>query len=209
MTKLTLDRSRAPVALACLVAAAAGLCGCRGTTPARFYVLTPVAAAEAPGKDAGPGAAVLLGPVEIAGYLDRPQMVRRTGANRVDFAEFDRWAEPLKENIVRVLAADLAAALPGVRVVAFDRKTPGPAELRVAVDVARFDEAAGKLRLEAAWAVIGGVGPRTIGGRTTAVDVPLGEGEPHAAIAAAGSEALDRLAKEIAATIREVPPGTK
>ena len=51
----------------------------------------------------------------IAPELDRPELVTRSGPNRVRVADFERWAAPLAEQIRRVLAANLASRLaPGL-----------------------------------------------------------------------------------------------
>ena len=36
-------------------------------------------------------------PLDLAGYLDRPQVVIRVDGNRLHLADYDRWGEPLPE----------------------------------------------------------------------------------------------------------------
>ena len=60
-----------------------------------------------------------VGPVRLPGLLDWPQIVTRRGADEIDRAEFDRWAEPLAETVPRVLAEDLAALWKTDRVAVF------------------------------------------------------------------------------------------
>ena len=68
-------------------------------TPKSFYVLT----AEGPAP-AGGGTAIGVGPVSLAGYLDRTNLVFQEGGNRMSIAESHRWAGDLEENIARVTA---------------------------------------------------------------------------------------------------------
>jgi uncharacterized protein len=73
----------------------------------RFYTLTPMGADSA---SAPPGIRVTR--VTLPGEIDRPELVRRMDATRLQLAEEDRWAAPLGEMIQRVLSADLQARVP-------------------------------------------------------------------------------------------------
>ena len=48
-----------------------------------------------------------VGPVQLPQYVNRPQIVTRTGRNELEVAPFARWGEPLEENYSRVLAENL------------------------------------------------------------------------------------------------------
>lgn len=79
---------------------------------ARFYQLQPVRMEV---EDVSfPYDGVLVDDVETAEYLDRPQMVVRQGEHRLDYLEFDRWAEPLDENFADVLVREFGL-VSGVR----------------------------------------------------------------------------------------------
>jgi uncharacterized lipoprotein YmbA len=99
-----------------------GLPGCGTSPPTRFYILNDIAAPAATTPVAAPvlaaapaPIAVQVGRVTIAPELDRPELVTRSGPNRVRVADFERWAAPLAEQIRRVLAANLASRLaPGL-----------------------------------------------------------------------------------------------
>jgi len=64
---------------------AAGCLG--GSAPTRFYVLAPVDGAAVAGERP---LAIGVGPVSLAGYLDRPQIVTRPAADKIDIGEFDQ-----------------------------------------------------------------------------------------------------------------------
>src|SRR5262245_63349391 len=110
--------------LALVLATAALAAGCLGgSAPTRFYVLAPVDGAAVAGERP---LAIGIGPVSVAGYLDRPQIVTRPAADKIDLGEFDQWGEPLRDGITRVLAEDLARQLPGAKISTFpwrDRKS--------------------------------------------------------------------------------------
>src|ERR1700716_2978357 len=130
---------------------AAGCLG-GGSAPTRFYVLAPGEMAAV----AGPGALTVgLGPVGLAGYLDRPQIVTRPAADKIDLGEFDQWGEPLRDAISRVLAEDLSRQLPAAKVSVFPWRGLDAVRYQVIVNVTRFDgPAAGDTALEARWRVI-------------------------------------------------------
>ena len=52
-----------------------------------------------------------IGPIKIPEYLNQPKIVTRKGPNELTLAEFDRWAERLKDNLTRVLAKNLSNLL--------------------------------------------------------------------------------------------------
>jgi uncharacterized lipoprotein YmbA len=92
------------------------LLGCGTSPPTRFYILNDIAPESAAATDIHPTPVpVQLGPVAVAPELDRPELVTRSGPNRVRVADFERWAAPLADQIRRVLSDDLAARLaPGL-----------------------------------------------------------------------------------------------
>jgi uncharacterized lipoprotein YmbA len=164
----------------------------------RFYTLSAVPA-SAPGNEAG--LSVLIAPVAVPEIVDRPQFVVRKTANRIEIAEFDRWAEPLKAGIARVLAEDLAQELGTPRVAAQAQAISRDADYRVTFDVFRFDSRLGDgIALEAAWTVRAAKGGRSRIGRSV-VQEPV-QAADYEALAAAHSRALQRYAREIAAAIR-------
>ena len=79
--------------------------------PTRFYVLTvPGRTTESLAHDEVQRFRIGLKPVEVPVYLQSKSMVVRTGTNEIEFAEFDRWAEPLDQGVSRVLKEVLSEA---------------------------------------------------------------------------------------------------
>jgi hypothetical protein len=119
------------------------LCGCIRpvSPPARHYVLeSSQALGAAQSHGAGFGKLVLgIGPVEIPSYLDRPQIVTRPAPAVAELAEFDRWAEPLREALPRVLAENLSMLLGTDNVHLYPWKRSIPVDVQVTVQVIRFE----------------------------------------------------------------------
>src|ERR671924_270261 len=104
--------------------------------PSRFYLLsagpnTDTASPETSGQQ---GPTIGVGPVTLPRYVDRPQIVTRTGPYEIKLAEFDRWAEALDANFTRVLADNLSLLLPTARVVMSPWPRATPLDYQVTVD---------------------------------------------------------------------------
>ncbi|MFK7844344.1 MAG: membrane integrity-associated transporter subunit PqiC [Rhodothermales bacterium] len=71
----------------------------------RFFVLgTPVIEASSVMHAGGEGVVIGLRRLELAAYLDTPQIVVRIGTNEVQFSDTHRWGEDLAQSINRVVA---------------------------------------------------------------------------------------------------------
>jgi uncharacterized lipoprotein YmbA len=78
----------------------------------------------------------------------------RTAANRVDVLEFHRWAESLKSEIPRIIAADLDLLLKPARVSTYPQSAGQDADYRIQVDIQRFEMNAGVgVALDVLWSV--------------------------------------------------------
>ena len=193
--------------LALLLAVTLATAGGCGSSPKRnFYTLQAPAshAARTAVGDSGQPA-IVLGPVTVPDTVDRSQIVVRTSENRLDIRDLNRWAEPLRNEIARVLAADLSHNLGGAAVALQGQETAaGEPDLRLAVDVLRFESVLGdSATIEAAWLLRRSSGT-PLRGRSSARERVSGPG--YEALAAAHARALAKIAQDIAAVTRE--PGT-
>jgi uncharacterized lipoprotein YmbA len=176
--------------------------GC-GTSPTvRYYTLNT---AEASAAAAAPAKAVLsvtVGPVSVPDVVDRPQIVLRVGANRVELSEFERWGEPLKVAIPRVVAVSLEQQIAPARVFVYSPSAPG-ADFRVLIDVERFEsEPAKAVTVEASWSIRPGAKGEPRSGRSVAREPVAGAG--YDALVAAHSRALAAVSRDIAEALRSM-----
>ena len=109
------------------------LAGCTSAEPA-YYTL---AAVPGVARTGGPALVELRRP-GIAGYLDRPEIVRG-GGYQLRVLAGERWGESFGDLFGRVLAEDLNRRLPGTTVFTSAGSISAPADATVAVDVQRFD----------------------------------------------------------------------
>lgn len=127
--------------------------GCVSTTPqSSFYALRP----GHPEVVVSRGSlALAVGPIDLPRYLDRPQIVSRSGDNRLEVAEFDRWGGALEEEIARVLISQLAKSLQTDRVFGYPSRLAADADYRLALDIRSFDgPRGGSVELVLAWSLI-------------------------------------------------------
>lgn len=183
------------------------LSACGSTPKASYYTLT-----ESPMKMPGAGKApsIVVAPAVLPDIVDRPQMVVRTASNSVLLLEQHRWADSLRQEISRVIAGDLGRQLDSSRVVALVDAVQTPdTDFRLLLQVQRLDTTPGEgVALDINWQLIPRAG-KAYSGRS-AVNEPTTKGttaeDGFGALVAAHRRALDRVAAEIAAAVRAMPP---
>jgi len=195
---------RLPPFLACAMSLA--MAGCLGSSrPARFYTLEPVQVRDGPGSSAT-DATLAVGPVELPDYVDRPQIVTRTGANELVISEFDRWGGSLDRQITSSLVATLRERLgPEQFAVAPWRSAilSGGAHYRVAVSVSRFDGTPGQsVVLQARWELIAQRDGKdeALGVKEASVTEAI-DGSGYDAVVAAMQRALVRLGQQMGESV--------
>ena len=175
------------------------LAGCGNSAPTHFYSLnaTPQKSEAAP---AGPCMSVGVGPVDFPAYLDRAQIVTRSGGNRMHLAEFDQWIETPRENFQRVLTENLAGLVCAKPLVTYPWPTGGHPDRQVVIQVARFDGILGQdAVLRASWSILDADGNnlawRSNEYRETAAT------PDYDSLAAAQSKLVEQFAKDVAASL--------
>ncbi|MBN2032855.1 MAG: membrane integrity-associated transporter subunit PqiC [Deltaproteobacteria bacterium] len=182
--------------------------GCASTPPTRFFVLSPISDIKMMSKGEGePCFAIGLGPVKIPEYLNQPGIVTRITPNEVRVDKFAKWAEPLEDNISRVLAENLPSLL-CIRTIAFF-PWKGSIELDYRIDV-RVIQMGGTLGenafLDVFWSIADGIdrkkSPLLIK-RSSYVEST--DGGDHESFISAQSRNLASFSREIAVSILGLP----
>jgi uncharacterized lipoprotein YmbA len=188
--------------LLCLITAT--LWGCAGTAPSRFYGLSPMANSESKSVEDRRPFVVGVTRMTLPEFLDKPQIATRLGPNEIRFDEFNRWAEPVKDNFSRVLAENLSVLLGPDRVLVSPRAGALLPDYQVWVEVIQFDAGpGGDFSLAAQWSLYRQEGKKVIVRKR--FNILENAGDPgYVAMMAAGSRAVAALSREIAAAIRAV-----
>ncbi len=125
---------RARVLLPILLGVLSALAGCASPNPVLFTL------AAAPGAPQTIAARSLeLRRIGIAGYLDRPEIVRAETGFQLQLAHNERWAEPTGSMIERVFTEDLVQRLPGTSVFSESGAISTQPDLVLEVDIQRMD----------------------------------------------------------------------
>jgi uncharacterized lipoprotein YmbA len=147
-----------------------------------------------------------LAPVEVPAYLRGKEMVVRTGANEIQFAEYDRWAESLDQGIGRAIKENLASA-PNVASVALNSRGGDTLDYEVAMRVlacegVRVRNRSGSIRFAAAWNIraTGTNAPPAKSGGFTAAPVSW-DGRDYGQLAGRLSEAIAAASQVLAADL--------
>jgi hypothetical protein len=127
--------------------------------------------------------------------------VVRASDSRVNLDEFNRWAGPLRDEIARVVAGNLAAEL-GTPVVTVSAALPGTSDLVVLLDVQRFDAKTGDgVEVDVVWIVRRAVDEAAgRSGRSMIREPAAGAG--YEALVGAFNRALARVSRDIGAAVR-------
>jgi uncharacterized protein len=173
--------------------------GCGTTSKSTFYQLEQLASAQLTGIERG--IAIGVGPVKVAEYLDRPQVVTSAADHKLNLSELNRWAEPLKVSIPRVIGVNLSNMLKTNRIFLLPRKDRViPLDFKVVIDIARFDgKLGGNAMLTARWTLYGKE-DHVILTKVTIVNEPTGR-KDYEHLIAAENRALQALSSEIADAI--------
>ena len=184
------------------------LSGCLGTTPPTHFYLLP---SRTSGDTASPAAAgprdltLAVGPVTVPPYLDRPQIVTRTGRATLTLADFEQWAGPLADTIARVLSEDLALLIPTERVVLYPWPRTMDPDYQISVEVLQFERGPGsQVVLVARWSLLDRDG-KELALRTSRLTLTASGTDDEATVTAMG-RALEILAQDMATTLQSMAP---
>ena len=181
--------------------------GCAGPSPRSNYYLLSAFPDQETGQATTAitdGLSIGIGPVSFPDYLDRQQIVIRTGPNEISFSEFDRWAEPLKNNFMRVFKEDLVERLRTDNIFVYPWPPGAVFEFQVSAEVIRFDAHPGdSAKLDVQWMILRNHDREVILSRKSSYTVDLDRSD-YKTIVAAQSRTVADFSREVAAAVTEV-----
>lgn len=185
----------------------AAFSGCRSITPAvNYYTLSSISSeTTAEAYDVGKaGVTIGIRSVELPGTINRTQMIRRTDNHRIEVSSFHRWADYPDRLVQQVLTKNLSLLLSDARVLS----APWPLDLKPDVTVFfQFLELIGttdkKMLLTAEWTISGNQDPPVVQSHRRTFSEPI-PGSGFDDLAAAHSQVLEWLCREVAATLESV-----
>ena len=176
------------------------LSACGSSPPVRYFSLSSTVASGAQTPDQ---AVVLgVGPMRMAEYLDRSQLVTRGAGAEIQVDEFNRWAEPLSVAFLRVVSTDVDDLLEGVTVLAYPWESAARAQVayRLLGEVTRFDaDESGEVLLETQWGIVKTDSDEwLVKPHRTRYTAQAGSSGDADAVAAAMNEALAKFSRDVA-----------
>jgi len=170
--------------------------------PANFYVLTATAQ---PHDLSMPEMLIGVGPVNLADYLKRKQLVNRSSEVRLQLDEFNRWAGELDRNITRVMAENLSRLLSVDAVLPYPWSASLELDYQIVLDINRFDfDEHGKVVLDVQWLIFAQSQNKLIDVQRQHFALTV-TGTSQEAQVKAQSEALARLSRALARAIQSAP----
>lgn len=180
----------ATITLAILVAA------CGSTTPT-FYVLSP----EGP-LPSGGGTGIGVGPVTLAEYVDRQNIVIQSGPNKMELAESHLWAGDLDDSVARVIATNIGRRLGTGNVRTYPWQRDSEIDYQVAMDIREFIAGNdGYAHIEASWRIYSLPGSKLIRSKTFVAQEPIAT-EDYESVVAAQSRLLGKLSGDIVSSLK-------
>jgi uncharacterized lipoprotein YmbA len=203
------ERFRPVTVIFCAILLVVGACAPFGggtRQPTKSYVLNSLFSEEtrpqplADLSDIG----ILVGPIRMALYLDRSDVVIRNSQNEVEIADFASWAGPLPENFSRVLAENLSLWLNTKKVAIFPGTKLAFYDYSIGVNVTRFDgRPGGKAHLRARWVILDKKRKSMLFQEHTVLTQPI-ENDSIAAMVASQSLTVVDFSREIAEAIKKL-----
>ncbi|MEW8624178.1 MAG: PqiC family protein [Candidatus Thiodiazotropha sp.] len=174
--------------------------GCASPSqPTRFYRLDAgIDNLDSVDLTPRPGGVVIgIDAVELAGYLDRPQMIERTSSHRLELYEFDQWAGSLQENLLALVRDRIQQQLKAMQVIAYPWPLGLKPDYELKLAIQRFERVEGRIELQGLWTLVETNRRRIVLMRQSRLQEPIQGTDIEAGVAAA-SQAASRLAEQIA-----------
>jgi hypothetical protein len=184
------------------------LAGCRGvTSPIAFFTLSSIRETQSQTLQASviQDAVIGIGPVQFPDYLDRPQIVTRSGPDKLDISEFNRWGGKLDKDFLNVLAENISILLSTDHVVIFPWKSRINPDIRIVLDIHRFEGTMGdSVLLNVTWTIHGNKNSsKPWHMKRSIIHQPV-TGPGYDALVSAYSQAVAELSREMSGTIQKI-----
>jgi uncharacterized lipoprotein YmbA len=187
-----------------VVALILGVAACSQTPAARFYTLSPMASSDGRSEQSIPDKHIIgIGPVKVAAYLDRSEIVTRSSPTHVELAGFDRWAEPFEDIVASTLAKNISALLPSVHAI-IDPWPEANIEYQLVLKIKKFEsDKDGKVYLDVSWGILQHSNRKMKAVYESNIVLPGNSGD-FDEITRSMSLALAKLSEEITAEIQKI-----
>lgn len=176
------------------------LAGCAAGTAQEFYQLP---APAAPASPRGEGPAVLLGPLQLADYLQRENLMQRQNDQRLSIGANAHWAGSLQDDIGRLLLSTLASRLHSGNLALYPDRIGFPAQAQIILHISRLDSGPQQPAvLEARWRLLDARGRQHAADLTQLSETHDGSLDSQVA---AQSRLIQQLGQRLAQAVQALP----
>ena len=184
------------------------LSGCFGSSAAtRFHMLSSSSVPELTQSETA--IRVAVGPVTVAEYLSRDELIVRGADHTVKVLDFDHWIEPLERAIPRVLADKMEVELKQAHALVYPAPASHDADFQIQVEIERFDASeADQTVLVALWSVRSKSGQQIVSRQRTVLSRSA-ESDDKAAVVRSLNGLINELAQAISIKIMPMLDGRK
>jgi hypothetical protein len=169
-------------------------------------MLSPLSPSKAETSSASTEARIHIGleTVVVAEYLNRSEIVVNLDNTIYQLADFNKWAEPLSDNLTRVLEENLTKLLQNDSInVSLASESSIPFDYRLEVDVLRLDGNLGdQVTLVAQWALLEAEEDDLIRIRRSEYQEQAAD-NTYKELVLAKSRAIEKLCRDMAVVIRK------
>lgn len=173
--------------------------GCAGFSAPRYYLMSPVPPAAPASVEKSP--AVGVGPLTLADYLERQNIVTRETSSRIQVSPDHKWAAALDKQIAELLATDLGQRLGHDALPVYPWPPGTRVKYQLTAEISRFIHYGDKVYLDASWRLLDGPSSVAASGSSRIEETADAD---YDAIVDAMSRAVARLADEIAAKVHQL-----
>jgi uncharacterized lipoprotein YmbA len=188
------------------------LLACQHSPQKNYYYLTALLNAEQNGTttseqqttppDNQTSQLLGIGPIEIADYLHRSQIIDNQSNNSINMAENAFWAEPLDKSIARVIALNLTQVNSSRNFVYFPWRSDSKPRYSLRIRVDELSRTSNQAKLNANWEIVDNDTKTNLLRKNFIHSTSVDSGAK--ALAQAYSKLLADLSKEIDAELNKI-----
>ena len=180
------------------------LCACQHSPKKNYFYLSPLNEKAATQSASNQTSQLIgIGPVNIAEYLMRSQIIESQSDNTLTFADNAYWAEPLDKSIARVISLNLTQLNPSRSFVHFPWRNDSKPRYSLRIHIDQLSRTGRNANINATWELVDNDGKNATLRRNFLRSIQADSGAKG--LAQAYSQLLGELSKEMDDAFNKAP----
>lgn len=180
------------------------LCACQHSPQKNYFYLSPLNEKAATQSASNQTSQLIgIGPVNIAEYLMRSQIIESQSDNTLTLADNAYWAEPLDKSIARVISLNLTQLNPSRSLVHFPWRNDSKPRYSLRIHVDQLSRTGRNANINATWELVDNDGKNATLRRNFLRSIQADSGAKG--LAQAYSQLLGELSKEMDDALNKAP----